>query len=219
MGAITTPMSLNIIANSRAYVALLAALPGLGVTVAEGQTPLAALQARLSAAPATPAAPTAEAAQAATVALLTAAGIPVAAGQAPAAAITAFLAELEGNAAQLATAQQSVATLTTQLATAQSRLAIVTAEAARGDRLAAALAGKGIKITAADPAAGPTAAEIDAAIEARISTRAAELLAAGGTPAVTTAPAAGAGSQVKATTERRKGIAGLAGIFAAKAKA
>lgn len=208
MGAITTPMSLNIIANSRAYVALLAALPGLGVTVAEGQTALQALQARLSAAPTTPAAPTAEAAQAATVALLTAAGIPVAAGQAPAAAISAFLAELEVNATQLATAQQSVATLTTQLAAAN-------VQAARGDRLAAALAGKGIKITAADPTAGPTAAEIDAAIEARISTRAAELLAAGGTPGVTTAPAAGAGSDAKkpAPTAGNE-IAAVAQIYA-----
>lgn len=179
---------MNILANSRAYAALLVGLPRLGVTVAEGQTALQALEAHiatLTATPAAAAAPTEDQLAAGTVALLSANGITVAAGQTPAAAIAAFAAELEQTGNNLTTAQASLASTTTQL----------TAATARADLFATALSAKGIKITAADPKVGITAADIDAALEGRISTKAAELLGATGTPPVSSAPAATSGSE------------------------
>ncbi len=198
-------MSLNIIANSRAYVALLAALPGLGVTVAEGQTALQAIQARLASAPATPVAPSAEAIASATVTLLVAAGIPVATGQSPDAAIKAFLAEFEQAGNDLTTAQASLVTARKELTAAQAQLSLYTG----------ALAKAGIKITAADSAKGVTAADIDAALAARISTKAAEQLSQTGTPQVDTQPAAAAGSEAaKPQATAGKELEAVAAIYA-----
>ena len=157
---------MNLLARARAYAALMVALPRLGITVAEGQTLEAAIEARLASTPAAAspvvagaATPTAAQVEAATITLLTGAGIDVAEGQTASAAIASFAAEMEG-------------------------------ASARGDMLMSALTAAGIKPVAADPKVGLVAGDFTAALEARISIRAAELLASSGTAPVGSAPAA-----------------------------
>jgi len=178
---------MKILAHARAYTELLAALPSLGITLPEGQSLKDVLQTRLAAAPQA-AAPDAAAVELAAVALLQTAGLVIEPGLTAAEALKAYAAEVEQSAANLQTAQASLGSI-------QS-----------------ALAKQGIKLEAdAKPEA------VEAAIAARISTKAAEQLAATGTPPVPAAPSADPAAQRgEPKLEAGKELEFVAGRYAAR---
>jgi hypothetical protein len=172
---------MKILAHARAHTELLAALPALGITLAEGQSLQEALKARLETAASQP---SPEAIEAGALALLQTSGLPVAAGQTAAAALKAYAGELEQAASNLATAQASLLTIQ------------------------GALAKTGVKIA---PDAAP--ADIEAAIQARVSIKASEQLAQTGTPQVDATPAAAHG--IAPSAPAAQPLTGLARAIAA----
>lgn len=194
-------MSLNLLTNHRAHVALLAALPGLGITLAAGQTVEQALQARLAAS-----GPTPEQLSVAVNGFLAKHGLEVAAGQSPDQAITAFLS---GHGIEIAAGQtfkQAMESFLGELGQLEAQVGLYTG----------ALAKAGINVVAKDAKAGITAADIETAINARISTKAAEQLAQTGTPPVVTEPAAAAGSEAAKPKAGLTGLARTQAAYAAK---
>lgn len=204
---------INLVANSRAHVALLAALPALGITLAQGQTVEQAIQARLAAT-----GPTPEQLSAGVAAFLKGHGLEVAAGQTPDQALTAFLTAHGIEVAQGQNLKQAFESFVSELGQVEAQLTSVQAQLAL---YTGALAKHGIKVVAKDAKAGITAADIEAAIAARISTKAAEHLAQTGAPQVETQPAATPGSDA-AKPQPAAGLTGYArtrAAFAAKATA
>lgn len=103
------------------------------------------------------------------------------------------------------------------VAALKSGLAVHSALTAELGTYRAALAAAGIKVVAADAAKGPTQAELLAAIDTRVSLKAAELSAQVGTrPVETTVPAvAGATAAAAAATGQDSSLTGLARVEAA----